>query len=95
MNANELLPIGSVVLLKEGEKRLMIFGIKQTITDGEELEFDYIGIMYPEGYMGPEYMYLFNHGDINEVVIRGYEDDERKEFISKLSEHYEEDQDVF
>ena len=32
----ELLPIGSVVLLKEGQKKLMIFGIKQM--DSEVLE---------------------------------------------------------
>ena len=29
-NVKELLPIGSVVVLKGGEKKLMIFGIKQT-----------------------------------------------------------------
>ena len=29
-NIRELLPIGSVVLLKEGTKKAMIFGIKQT-----------------------------------------------------------------
>ena len=29
MNINELLPIGSVVLLEGGKKRLMVFGVKQ------------------------------------------------------------------
>ena len=35
------LPIGSVVLLKEGKKRLMIYGIKQ-IDINTKIEYDYI-----------------------------------------------------
>jgi len=89
MEIRDLLPIGSIVLLKNGEKKLMIFGIKQTSTDGEEMEFDYIGVMYPEGYLGGEYQFLFNHKDIAEVIFRGYEDAERTEFLVKLSEVYE------
>ena len=30
MNVNELLPIGSIVLLEGAEKKLMIFGVGQT-----------------------------------------------------------------
>ena len=89
MEIRDLLPIGSIVLLKNGEKKLMIFGIKQTSTDGEEMEFDYIGVMYPEGYLGGEYQFLFNHKDIAEVIFRGYEDAERTEFLVKLAEVYE------
>ena len=33
MTVKELLPIGSVVLLKNGKKRVMIYGIKQTNND--------------------------------------------------------------
>ena len=34
MKVKDLLPIGSVVLLKDGEKRLMINGIMQTDAGG-------------------------------------------------------------
>lgn len=90
MYIKELLPIGTVVLLKDGEKRLMISGIKQTDVDGNGQEYDYLGILYPEGHIGESFQYLFNHGDIKEIVFRGYEDEERVEFLEKLSALYEE-----
>lgn len=89
MNIKELLPIGSIVLLEGGEKRLMIIGIKQTELSGEEQEYDYLGVLYPEGHIGDQFQYLFNHADIKEIVFRGYEDDERNEFLDKLFELYE------
>ena len=87
----DLLPAGSVVMLKEGEKRLMVFGVKQTDTveNGESTDFDYIGVLYPEGNMGSEFQFLFNHEDVEEVFFRGYEDAERDEFIERLTEYYE------
>lgn len=88
MTINELLPIGSVVLLKEGEKRLMITGIKQMDMDGDDTEYDYLGVLYPEGYMGNRFQYLFNHGDIDKILFRGYEDEERQAFLNKLSSLY-------
>lgn len=90
MKIAELLPIGTIVLLKEGEKRLMINGIKQTNANGDGKEYDYLGILYPEGHIGDEFQYLFNHEDISEVIFRGYEDDERNEFITKLVKLYAE-----
>ena len=90
MEIKELLPIGSVVLLNGGEKRLMICGVKQTDTEGEEIEYDYLAVFYPEGFMGGDYQYLFNHEDIDTVFFTGYEDDERQEFIGKLAEYYTE-----
>ena len=38
----DLLPIGSVVMLKNAEKPVMIYGIKQLDTDNPEIEYDYI-----------------------------------------------------
>jgi hypothetical protein len=83
-----LLPIGSVVLLKGGEKKLMIYGIKQYDTSDNNKEYDYIGVPYPEGHIGGEYQFLFNDTDISQVVFRGYENDERKVFIAFLDEEY-------
>lgn len=87
MNIKKLLPIGSVVLLKEGKKRLMIYGILQK-NKNEEKEFDYVGVLYPEGHIGNKFQYLFNHEDIEEIVFRGFEDAERENFLEKLSQLY-------
>lgn len=91
MDFNRLLPIGSVVILKNAVKRLMIYGVGQT-NQSENREYDYIGVMYPEGNMGEGTQYLFNHSDIDQVFFRGYDDEERTEFIDKLQKYYEEHQ---
>lgn len=90
MKIQNLLPIGSIVLLKNGEKKLMIIGIMQSDNGRKKKNYDYLGELYPEGHIGEGiYQYLFNHEDINEIIFRGYEDDERTEFLRKLSDEYE------
>lgn len=88
MKIRDLLPIGSIVLLKDGEKRLMISGVMQSEMEQDGGEYDYFGVLYPEGHIGEQFQYLFNHEDIEEIVFRGYADDERKAFIDKLAEFY-------
>lgn len=87
MKINELLPIGSVVILKNGKKRVMITGIKQ-IEPKTNKVFDYLAVLYPEGHLGQELKFLFNQENIEKVFFRGYEDEEREEFIKKLEEFY-------
>ncbi len=87
MEIKQLLPIGSVVLLNTSPKKLMIFGVKQTKED-DNREFDYIGVPYPEGNIGGDYQFLFNHTDISAVIFRGFEDIERQDFINKLDKIY-------
>ncbi len=86
-----LLPIGSVVLLKEGTKKLMIIGIKPVSEDHPDTVFDYIGVIYPEGYLSNEYNFLFNHEDINDVIFVGYSNPERENFLNYLDQSYTED----
>lgn len=91
-NVRDLLPIGSVVLLKDGSKKLMIFGVLQTNEEDETEAYDYIGVPYPEGNMGDDYQYLFQHEDIVSVFHRGYEDSERREFMDRLVAYLESEQ---
>ena len=90
----ELLPIGSVVLLKEGTKKLMITGIKPVSEDNPNKIFDYIGVVYPEGYLSNEYNFLFNHKDINDVVFIGYSNPEREDFIELMEAEFNKEQKV-
>lgn len=89
MKIKDLLPIGSIIRLHDGEKRLMIIGIMQSDASGNGKEYDYLGILYPEGHIGDQFQYLFNQEDIEEVIFRGFEDDERVEFLNKLTNLYE------
>lgn len=87
---NKILPIGSVVLLKEGTKKLVITGIKPTLTEKPEITYDYIGVLYPEGYLGNEGNFLFNHRDITDVIFEGYNNPEWKEFAKLIEDNYKE-----
>lgn len=89
MDIHELLPIGTVVRLRDGEKRLMICGVLQQEAQDAKGTYDYMGIFYPEGHIGEDFQYLFNHEDIEELYFRGYEDPEREEFIESLAQLYE------
>ncbi|MFC4651607.1 DUF4176 domain-containing protein [Lactococcus nasutitermitis] len=79
------LPLGSVVLLNDGEKRLMIVGRKQLSTKSKK-KFNYAGVLFPEGYQNAEELYLFNNGDIEHVFQMGLIDDEELAFQNWLVE---------
>ena len=87
MDIKSLLPIGTVVLLKGAKKKLMIIGVKQTNAETDK-EFDYLGVIYPEGNIGGETQVMFQHDDIEKVFFTGFEDEERDEFIEKLAQFY-------
>lgn len=85
MKKNKYLPIGSVVVLKDGEMKIMITGREQIrITDNAE--FDYIGCIYPDGVDG-ENVVLFNADDIALILFIGYQDlDELKYKLALMGE---------
>lgn len=89
---NKYLPIGSIVVLKDGTKKLMIFGILQSDPKYPGEEYDYVGVPYPEGNMGENYQYLFYHKDIVDVIFRGFEDAEREKFMTNLGDYYKDRQ---
>ena len=92
-NVKNLLPIGSVIILRGAKKKLMIFGVRQMNMESRK-EFDYIGVLYPEGNVGGKSQIMFNHEDIEDVFYRGYDDEERAEFLSKLEAFYQQKDNV-
>lgn len=88
----DLLPIGSVVILNKGSKPLMIYGVRQADAKASEREYDYLGVLYPEGYFGEQMKFLFDRENIEEVLFRGYETPEREVFLQKLADFYEKKQ---
>lgn len=80
-----LLPIGTVVLLKNSTKRIMIIGLLQKqLKEGDEVIWDYSACFYPEGYMGPDKTFLFNSNQIEKVFAVGYQDEEQFVFKEKI-----------
>lgn len=84
-----LLPIGSVVLLKGGEKRIMICGRIQA-KEGENVIYDYSACYYPQGLVGADDVFFFNRDAIERVYFVGFQDVEeltyRNEVLDKLGE---------
>ncbi|MBO0958730.1 DUF4176 domain-containing protein [Neobacillus sp. MM2021_6] len=79
---DKYLPIGSVVLLEGGTKRVMIYGRKQQELNTNKI-WDYIACLYPEGNINEQYMYLFNHDQIDKIYFIGYQDEEEFEFVKE------------
>ena len=76
MKITGMLPIGSVVMLKESTKKMMIIGFLQQQTDSDKV-WDYVGLPFPEGYMGSARTYLFDQVQIDQVYALGYQDNEQ------------------
>ena len=47
-----------------------------------------MGVLYPEGNISQNAQFLFQHSDIEQVIFKGYEDDERTEFINRLADFF-------
>ena len=89
------LPIGTVVLLKEGTKPIMINGfcvIPKSNKNGigadalDDQIYDYGGCPYPQGMIDMQVSCVFNHDQIREVVHYGYDSEEHDTFSEILNE---------
>lgn len=84
----ELLPLGSIVLLKEGLQKLVVVGRGVVYTDqvtGKDMFADYMAGLYPTG-LNPETTIFFNHENIDKVVFKGYSDEEEERFLEIYQE---------
>ena len=85
----ELLPLGSVVSLHGGSKRLMIVGRLQNKMD-DDVVYDYASTLFPEGLIDSEHFYLFNHEDIDCMFYVGLQDLEEFNYRYVLEEKWNE-----
>ena len=77
------LPIGTVVLLNDAQKKLMIIGYG---CNNDNRMYDYAGCLYPEGIFNLDNLFAFDHSQINHVFYNGYIDDEELSFQKKLKD---------
>lgn len=83
-----LLPIGSVVKLKNVDKPVMIFGRQQMELSSKNL-YDYVAVPYPEGNLGPDFNVFFDRPIIEKVLFTGYETEEELQFREQLEKEIE------
>lgn len=79
------LPIGTVVMLKEGTKRVMITGFCSMAAEDQSVMYDYAGCLYPEGFLSSDQTALFNHDQIATIYHMGLVDEEEKTFKTQLN----------
>lgn len=94
---SDLLPIGSVVRLKEGTKKYMICGRIQA-DENERRIYDYSACFFPEGLIDPSQIFLFDRNAIDVVFFIGYQDQDELEFrgnvLSQIKELVIEDNEI-
>lgn len=66
-----LLPIGSVIRVKNGDFKLLVVGFYPE-SDGRS--YDYLGVPYPQGLLEFPNFLLFDFEQIDEVLYKGYID---------------------
>ena len=80
------LPIGTVVMLEGGEKRVMITGFCPMILNENDKKWDYSGCIYPEGFLDSKHICLFNHKQIKQIYhLALSEDEEEIKFKQQLN----------
>ncbi len=86
MIEQKFLPIGSVCILKDATRKVMITGF---LAKGESSDkvYDYVGCMYPEGVLSSQQNLLFDHDQIVKIFSLGYKDEEETNFKSRLMEY--------
>ena len=78
------LPIGTIVRLEGGIKRVMITGFCFRAENEPTILWDYSGCLYPEGILVANQLVCFNHSQIERVYYKGLENEEEKQFKKEL-----------
>ena len=88
---DRFLPIGTVCRLKTNNRLIMITGYCSPEFVGDIKFKDYTGCVFPEGLSKIGQLCDFDHTDINEVIFKGYENEERKVLNNLLLKAFGED----
>ena len=93
----KFLPIGTIVLLKDGNKKVMITSYLIFPSGNAENKnmYDYGGCTYPEGVIDSKLGVGFNHDQIAEIVHMGLEDDDFIEFKNTLNQYADEFKQIY
>jgi hypothetical protein len=86
MEQTKFLPLGSIVRLNGGVKKVVIIARAVATKIGEETKYlEYGGCLYPEGLLGDAILY-FNNEDIKNVIYKGFTDEDDAIMIENLNE---------
>lgn len=84
----KLLPLGSVVQIKESTENIMI--IARMVRNLETEVYDYCGCILPKGVIDRDCLKFFNHNDIISLQFIGFQNEEEIKFNFALCLHEKE-----
>lgn len=94
MERIEYVPLGSVVLLKDTNQKLLVIARAINVKNGDKtFFFDYGAVLYPDGLTGDRMAY-FNHDGINKVVFEGYNDVENQNVVDTINNYLKDNPDI-
>ena len=73
----KFLPIGTVCLVENVNKKQMIIGYSKS-------GYDYVAVEYPKGFESDNKLSYFNHGQVQELYSLGYKNEESRIFNGTL-----------
>ena len=82
---SEFLPVGSVVLLKNATRPVVVIGYMM-LEEGSSEIWDYLACAYPIGVVGDQKNLLFKKEQIAKIIFKGYSDAEGNQFLKQLEE---------
>jgi len=88
-DGGKYLPIGTVVILKGGKRKIMITGFLSISPETGDKVFDYSGCPYPEGFLNYNQVCVFNHSQIDKIFFNGFVNAEEIVFKKKLNDQLE------
>ena len=80
----KFLPLGTVCMLENATKAVMIIGYYTAAEGNNNKIFDYTSVLYPEGLMTSDQIGFFNHSQIKEVVNEGFKNTAAETFIANV-----------
>lgn len=83
---SEYLPIGTVLLLKGAQKKVMITGHSPIDMERKDRIYGYLGCIFPEGIIKSDENILFNAKDIDKIFFKGYVDEEQEDYLKDLND---------
>ena len=90
MEEKKLLPLGSIVYLNDGNKKLLIVSRGLIVKNGNGyVFFDYGGVPYPEGLIDDKMAY-FQRDGISKVIFEGFSDLDDEATLKKINSYIEE-----
>ncbi len=82
----QLLPIGSVVKLKENALLIMVIGYLSLAADTDDKIYEYSGVVFPEGLIDKNRIALFDHNQIEAIASYGYMDAEQQRYVNLVAQ---------